>query len=177
MAPANGSGGSRDRRIVALERSSTRRRRLDGTLRTTLAAQRSAHVPREAARDAKAAQVEHELGVLRFYQHRLDAMMAGVEPFALDELNGCRLYLEVVGERLRALEAELAQAEAAVQASLAAMTQTQRDIALNLGRIDVCDERIQTIRRQHDEAASNASDEEAEEAALARRLQERGANA
>jgi type III secretion system HrpB7-like protein len=174
---AQGGSGSRDRRIIALERSCTRRRRLDDTLRAALATQRSAHAALEAARDAKAAQVEHEAGILRFYQHRIETMMTGTEAFALDEMNGCRRYLEVVGERLRLLEGELAQAEAAVHTSTAAIEKIQREIALNQGRIDLCGERIVQIRRRHDEAAENASDEEAEETALARRFQQQRAQA
>lgn len=171
------SMGMQQRRVVALERSCTRRRRLDESLRATLAAQRNAQLQLEAARDAKAAQHAHEAGVLQFYQHRIDGMMTGGEPFSLDELNNCRLYIGVVSDGLRLLETELAQAEAAVQANSAAITQTQRDIALNQGRIDLCGERIREIRRVQDNAASDASDEEAEETALARRFQARGAHA
>ncbi|MEM5453688.1 type III secretion protein HrpB7 [Paraburkholderia phytofirmans] len=172
-----GSKGLQQRRIVALERSCTRRRRLDETLRVTLTAQRGAHAPLEAARDAKAAQVAHEAGVLQFYQHRVDGMMTGTEAFSLDDLNNCRLYIGVVNDRLRVFETELAHAEAAVQANLAAIAQTQREIALNQGRIDLCGERIRDIRRVQENAASDASDEEAEETALARRFQARGAHA
>ncbi|NYH24509.1 type III secretion protein HrpB7 [Paraburkholderia bryophila] len=171
------SKGMQQRRIVALERSCTRRRRLGETLRAALAAQRNAHAPLEAARDAKQAQFAHETGVLRFYEHRMDGMMTGTEPFSLDDFNNCRLYIGVVNDRLRLLEAELAQAEAAVQANLAAIAQTQREIALNQGRIDLCGERIHDIRRAQDNAESDASDEEAEETALARRFHARGAHA
>jgi type III secretion system HrpB7-like protein len=174
---ARGASGSRDRRIIALDRSCTRRRRLDETLCATLNAQRNTHASLEAARDAKAAQLEHEAGIVRFYQHRMDAMMTGSEAFSLEELNGCRRYLEIVAERLRALEGELAHAEAAVQNSSAMLVKIQRDIALNQGRIDLCGERIQQIRRKYDEAAENTSDEEAEETALARRFQQQRARA
>jgi type III secretion system HrpB7-like protein len=173
---AAGSMGMQQRRIVALERSCTRRRRLDETLRATLAAQRNVQLQLEAARDAKAEQHAHEAGVLQFYQHRMDGMMTGSEPFSLDDLNNCRLYIGVVSDRLRLLETELAQAEAAVKTNSAAIAQTQRDIALNQGRIDLCGERIRDIRRVQDNAASDASDEEAEETALARRFQARGAH-
>lgn len=173
---AAGSMGMQQRRIVALERSCTRRRRLDETLRATLAAQRNVQLQLEAARDAKAERHAHEAGVLQFYQHRMDGMMTGSEPFSLDELNNCRLYIGVVSDRLRLLETELAQAEAAVKSNSAAIAQTQRDIALNQGRIDLCGERIREIRRVQDNAASDASDEEAEETALARRFQARGAH-
>lgn len=165
------------RRVIALERSRTRRRRLDDTLRATLAAQRNAHAALEAARDASREQMEHQLGVLQFYQHRIDAMMTGTEPFALDELNHCRLYIGVVNDRLRTLEAQFAQAESNVQANLQAIGETQRDIALNQGRIDLCGERVREIRRAQENAASDASDEEAEEIALARRFQAGGARA
>ena len=174
---AAGSMGMQQRRIVALERSCTRRRRLDETLRMTLTAQRNAQLQLEATRDAKAEQLAHETSVLQFYQHRIDGMMTGSEPFSLDDLNNCRLYLGVVNDRLRLLEAELAQAEAAVQANTAAIAHTQREIALNQGRIDLCAERIHDIRRVQENAASDASDEEAEETALARRFQARGAHA
>jgi type III secretion system HrpB7-like protein len=173
---AAGSMGMQQRRIVAFERSCTRRRRLDETLRATLAAQRNVQLQLEAARDAKAERHAHEAGVLQFYQHRMDGMMTGSEPFSLDELNNCRLYIGVVSDRLRLLETELAQADAAVKSNSAAIAQTQRDIALNQGRIDLCGERIREIRRVQDNAASDASDEEAEETALARRFQARGAH-
>jgi type III secretion system HrpB7-like protein len=173
---AAGSMGMQQRRIVALERSCTRRRRLDETLRATLAAQRNVQLQLEAARNAKAERHAHEAGVLQFYQHRMDGMMTGSEPFSLDDLNNCRLYIGVVSDRLRLLETELAQAEAAVKSNSAAIAQTQRDIALNQGRIDLCGERIRDIRRVQDNAASDASDEEAEETALARRFQARGAH-
>jgi type III secretion system HrpB7-like protein len=135
------------------------------------------HASLEAVHEAKAAQVEHESGILRFYQHRMDAMMTGTEAFSLEELNGCRRYLEIVGERLRVFEGELAHADAAVQNSAAMLEKIRRDIALNQGRIDLCGERIRQIRRTYDEAADNASDEEAEETALARRFQQQRARA
>jgi type III secretion system HrpB7-like protein len=177
MATGKGGSASRDRRVIALDRSCTRRRRLDETLRANLTAQRHAHGALEAARHAKAAQVEHEADIVSFYQHRIDAMMTGTEAFALDDLNGCRRYLQIVAERLSVLENELAHAEAAVQNSTAMMEKIQRDIALNQGRIDLCGEQIQQIRRKYDEAAENVSDEEAEETALARRFQQQGARA
>jgi type III secretion system HrpB7-like protein len=174
---AAGSTDLQQRRIVALERSCTRRRRLDETLRATLTAQRNAKLQLEAARNVKADQVAHEADVLQFYQHRIDGMMTGTEPFSLDNMNNCRLYVGVVNDRLRLLEAELAQAEAAVRENTVAIAQTQREIALNQGRIDLCGERIRDIRRVQENAASDASDEEAEETALARRFQARGAPA
>jgi hypothetical protein len=64
-----------------------------------------------------------------------------------------------------------------VQNSSAMLVKIQRDIALNQGRIDLCGERIQQIRRKYDEAAENTSDEEAEETALARRFQQQRARA
>ncbi|QCP52306.1 type III secretion protein HrpB7 [Trinickia violacea] len=174
---SGGMNATAKRRIIALERSTARRRRLDESLRAALAAQRDEHTALEAARDAKARQVEHEAGVLQHYEDRIDALMTGTEAFSLNDLNGCRTYADIVAERLRASEAHLAQAEHAVQASLDAIAKTQRDIALNLGRIDLCDDRVRQIHRQQEEAAAIAGDDEAEEIALARRFQDRRANA
>jgi type III secretion system HrpB7-like protein len=169
--------GSSARRVSALERASARRRRLDNTLRATLAVQHSELAQRQAARDARVQRVEQEASVLRVYLQRIEAMMSGSESFSLDQMNGSRLYIDVVRERLRAREAELAQSEALVKASTDAIAQTQYEIALNMGRIDLCSEQIDQIRRRHDESASDASDEEAEEIAMARKLQQRSEQA
>ncbi|MDR3096678.1 MAG: type III secretion protein HrpB7 [Paraburkholderia sp.] len=168
------AGGGAGRRVAALERSRARRQRLDNSLRAALNARREERAERERARDAKAQEVEREAEVLRYYQQRIDTMMTGGDVFSLEALNGCRLYIGVVGEKLRVLEAALAQAEALVRESEGAIAQTRREIEQNLGRIDLCGARIAEIRRKQENAASDASDEEAEEAALARRLRERG---
>ncbi len=162
------------RRVMALERSLARRRRLDDTLRATLAAHRNALAERERAREAKAQEVAREAEVLRFYEHRIESMMTGAQAFAPDALTACRRYIDVVADKLRVLDAALAQAQERVRESEDAMTQTRREIEQNLGRIDLCGECITQIRRKQDEAASDAADEEAEEAALARRFRERG---
>jgi type III secretion system HrpB7-like protein len=167
------AGSGAGRRIAALERSLARRRRLDDSLRAGLNARREELAAREAARNERDLEVEREADVLRFYQHRIETMMTGGEAYSPDAFTSCLRYIDVVNEKLRELEAALAQANALVRESEDAIAQTRREIEQNLGRIDLCNRRIVDIRRKQENAASDARDEEAAEAALARRLRER----
>jgi type III secretion system HrpB7-like protein len=170
---SGGTNASAKRRIIALERSTARRRRLDESLRSALGAQRNQHISLEAARDEKIKEVEHEASIRRHYEGRIDAMMSGGEPFSLNDLNSCRLYADIVAERQHSCEVQVESVNGEIQDSLNVIAQTQRDIALNLGRIDTCEDQVKQIRRQQDELAATAADEEAEETALARRFRDR----
>ncbi|AJX36027.1 type III secretion protein HrpB7 [Burkholderia oklahomensis] len=165
---------ARSRRAVAFARVRERRRKLDAVLREELAAGRAALRPLEKALAVKVRQVELKTADVRRHADRIDALTSGSESFSLDELLACRAYLDVAGTRLRALEMEEAQARAALDDAVAAVEQKSREIARNLGRIDACSEHIERARRDCERMADEALDEEVEEAALARRMRNRG---
>ncbi|RKF31592.1 hypothetical protein BCY88_11760 [Paraburkholderia fungorum] len=157
-----------DRRIAALRRTTERRVRLEKGLRATLATQREAHARVEAQRDDKLAAVQRERDLLLACHERIAQLMSGGKAFALAEMNASMRHAEIVADRLRVLEAELVALEQAVEARSLEVAATLRAIANNRGRIDICTQRVVEIRRSVADTASDAADEEAEEAALAR---------
>lgn len=157
-----------DRRTAALKRTVQRRTRIEETLRAKLATQREQQAHLEAERDAKREAVLEQTDLLQTYRNRIAAMMGGDTPFSLADMNAGMRYIEIVEQRLRACEDALAQAEERLQAHAAELAATVRAIANNRGRIDLCEKRIEHIARAGADAASDAADEEAEEAVLAR---------
>ncbi|OAJ61455.1 hypothetical protein A6V36_24055 [Paraburkholderia ginsengiterrae] len=157
-----------DRRIAALRRTAERRTRLEDSLRNTLAAQREQHAHAAAQRDDKSAAVQSERELLLACHERIAQLMSGSKAFALAEMNASMRHAEIVADRLRVAEGELAMLEQAVEAKALEVAATLRAIANNRGRIDICKARVAEIRRSVEAAASDAADEEAEEAALAR---------
>ncbi|GAB6851285.1 type III secretion protein [Paraburkholderia kururiensis] len=156
------------RRIAALTRTTERRERLEETLRAALAARREEAVQLAAQRDGKAAEVQQARETLAQCHASIGDMMGGSAAFSLADLNAAMRYAEVVADRVRVLEADLAALIAACEAKQQEIVTAVRAIANNRGRIELCNERIAALRRRDDEAASDAADEEAEEAALAR---------
>lgn len=156
------------RRVAALEQTASRRRRLDETLTAELAARRAEHAQAQRAAQAKAEEVERERALLQSYYDRIGRMMSGGSVVSLTEMTACMRYAEVVADRLRALEGELQMAEQATAERAAQVAAAARAVETNRGRIDVCKERIEELARELDSHATDASDEEAEEAALAR---------
>ena len=102
----------KDRRLSAFGLMLDKRRRLDRTLRETLAAQRAELEQAEGfAREKQAARDEAN-AVLNGCDHRIEAMLAGQEAMSLPHFNQLREYRVVLVERVTAAEAELRRAEA-----------------------------------------------------------------
>lgn len=156
------------RRIAALERTVSRRRRLDESLTAELAARRGEHAQAQRDAQTKADEVQSERALLQSYYDRIARMMSGGSVVSVTEMTGCMRYAEVVAERLHALEAELRSLEQVVDAKAEQVAAAARAVAHNRGRIDLCKGRIGELGRDLDTHANDASDEEAEEAALAR---------
>lgn len=156
------------RRIAALEQTVSRRRRLDETLTAALSARRAEEAQARQARDEKASEVRQESELLQAYYDRIGRMMSGGSVVSVTEMTGTMRYAEVVAERLRAREGELQQREAAVADSEQQVAQAARAVANNRGRIDLCNDRIDELRRGEMMQATDIADEEAEETALAR---------
>ncbi|CAN7581567.1 type III secretion protein SctO [Trinickia sp. LjRoot230] len=156
------------RRIAALERTVSRRRRLDETLTAELAARREEQAQLQRECDAKQEEVQRERDLLQTYYDRIANMMSGGSVVSVTEMTACMRYTDVVAERLRAREGELQSIEAAVQDKAQQVALAARAIANNRGRIDLCKDRIKDLERDQLMQASDAADEEAEEAALAR---------
>lgn len=159
---------ARDRRAAALTRTVERRTRLEETLRARLATQRDEQARLEAERDARREAVRTESELLQACRDRIARMMCGDEAFSLADLNASMRYTELVEQRLRACESELAASEQTLRAKEHEVAATIHAIASNRGRIDVCKERIEDIGRAQANAANDVADEEAEEAVLAR---------
>jgi type III secretion system HrpB7-like protein len=156
------------RRIAALERTVSRRRRLDETLTAELSARRADEAQAQRALDEKATEVREEGERLQGYYDRIARMMSGGSAVSVTEMTGTMRYADVVAERLRALEGELRQHEAAVAEKERQVKEAVRAVANNRGRIDLCNSRIEELQRGAAMQATDAADEEAEEAALAR---------
>lgn len=156
------------RRIEALERTVSRRRRLDETLTAELSARRAEQAQAQQERDDKASEVSREDESLRGYYDRISRMMSGGSVVTATELTATMRYADVVADRLRALEGELRQREAALAERAQQVAQAMRAVANNRGRIDLCTDRIAELQRGEVMRATDAADEEAEEAALAR---------
>lgn len=156
------------RRISALERTVSRRRRLDETLTAELSARRAEEAQARQVRDDKALEVGQERELLQAYYDRIGRMMSGGSVVSVTEMTGTMRYADVVAERLRALESELQQHEAALADKEQQVVQAVRAVANNRGRIDLCNDRIEELQRGEMMQATDAADEEAEEAALAR---------
>jgi type III secretion system HrpB7-like protein len=157
-----------DPRLHALRRSVERRKRLDSVLRERLAALRAEHARIEAQCAAKRDEVAGEDERLRECQQRTADLMGGERAFSPTELSARLRHMETVAGRLRALQAELAAVEQALQAKAEEILASARAVANNLGRIERCSDRIKTLEHRANAAASDAVDEEAEEIALAR---------
>jgi type III secretion system HrpB7-like protein len=156
------------RRIAALERTVSRRRRLDETLTAELAARRADEAQARQARDDKASEAKQEGEVLQGYYDRIARMMSGGSAVSVTEMTGTMRYADVVAERVRALEAQLQQCEAALADKTQEVAQAVRAVASNRGRIDLCNDRIDELKRGEMMQATDIADEEAEDAALAR---------
>ena len=156
------------RRIAALERTVSRRRRLDETLTAELAARRAEEAQARQARDDKASEVKQEGEVLQGYYDRIARMMSGGSAVSVTEMTGTMRYADVIAERMRALEGQLQQCDAALADKTQEVAQAVRAVANNRGRIDLCNDRIEELKRGEMMQATDVADEEAEEAALAR---------
>lgn len=156
------------RRIAALERTVSRRRRLDETLTAELSARRAEQAQAQHVRDAKASEVDRQDELLQGYYERIAKMMSGGSVVTATELTATMRYTDVVADRLRALQGELRQCEAALAERAQQVAQAVRAVANNRGRIDLCTDRIAELQRGQAMQATDAADEEAEEAALAR---------
>jgi type III secretion system HrpB7-like protein len=155
-------------RIVALNRSITRRHRLDEQLREQLTARRSEQTDLNTKCEAQLARVETEQATLRSYVQKIDIMTNGTQTFSLNDFNDYRLCIEIAKERADAESARLTELESALSTVTDAIAHTRREIAQNNARVEKCRERVTAIQRELDIAAENTIDEEAEELAAAR---------
>jgi type III secretion system HrpB7-like protein len=157
-----------DRRIAALRRTTTRRKRMEDELRGTLAKQREEQAQIAARCDEKSAGIEREHDVLKESQTRIAQMMTGSEAFSIGDMHASMRYADTVSDRIHVLERERNSLEQAHREKTHEIAKTVRAIANNRGRIDLCNRRIEVIKRALDNEASDAADEDAEEASLAR---------
>ncbi|MDR6494359.1 type III secretion protein [Paraburkholderia sp. 22099] len=156
------------RRVAALGHTVSRRGRLDTRLQAALTARRDAHAQAVARHDAQRERVELAGDELRAYRERVARMMSGGSAFQLADLNATMRYADVVAARVQQLESELAALETAMRAAAEELAAAARALANNRGRMDLCRERIDTLRRSLDQHAADEADEDAEETALAR---------
>ncbi|AJK48324.1 type III secretion protein [Burkholderia plantarii] len=166
---------ARDRRAIALNRASDRRRKQNDALRAQLVTQRAALAQRESELVAAREQVERDLAAVQSINDQIDAMMTGAAPFVLDDFNACRIVLGIATERLYASEEQVEVARQAVDDAASAITETNRTIARNLGSVDACQQRIAVMRRGYQRAEDDAADDEAEDGVLARRARDKAA--
>jgi type III secretion system HrpB7-like protein len=158
------------RRIAALARASDRRERMEPELRAALEAHRRAWAQLVAHADELSARVS-ELEAIAFdHRSRIARMMTGDDPFSLDTFEACRRYLDIIDTQTREARLALEEQRAAIASKEAEITQAQRAIAMNRGRIDICRQRVRDLQRVLEQAALDAEDEAAEELVLAKRV-------
>ena len=167
----------KDRRAATLKVMLERRRRLDETLRGTLAAQRAAHAALlEQEGQAKAA-VDAEAAQLAEYDERLTAMLSSGAPLSIPLFTHCGEYRGVIAERHAAAKTEWTKLRKAVEKKETEMMETRGQILRNEGQIDVYERRIAQLARAAEQAVEDAQDEEVEESMAARGLRMRRAQA
>jgi len=162
-----------DRRIATLCVMLERRRRLDDTLRETLAAQRTAHAALVEQELRAQAAVNAEAAQLAEYDRRLTQMLSSPAPLDIPLFTQCGEYRGVVKERHAAAQNELSKASKATKSKEADMTETRRKILCNEGQIEVYERRLAELRRAAAQAVEDAQDEEIEESMAARALRTR----
>ncbi|CAB3772876.1 hypothetical protein [Paraburkholderia humisilvae] len=160
-------------RVIALNRSITRRMRLDEQLRSRHAEQRNERAQIDGQCATQRARVQADQVALSTHINKVDALMSGIGAFSLGDLNNQRLYIGVATERLNLERDKLDQLETSLLTIEDSIALTQREIAQNSGRIDRCKERIRSIERELEVAADNAIDDDAEELAVARLVRAR----
>ncbi|WP_323073922.1 type III secretion protein SctO [Mycetohabitans endofungorum] len=166
-----------DRRIDALRRSVARRKRREEALREMLARQRDEQATLLQRCEEKRTQIEREQSVVRASEDRIAQMMTGSSCFSIAEMQALMRYIDLMMDRIRTLQHELVALEQQYREKTDETSRTAQAIASNRGRIDVCERRIDALRRKLDELASDMADEEAEESALARARNHVGAQA
>ncbi|ALX16825.1 hypothetical protein P350_34885 [Burkholderia cepacia JBK9] len=157
------------RRIAALKRAGARRERMEPELRGALDAHRREHAELQARVERTMARLAELDAIAAQQRARIAGMMTGTAPFAIDDFDGCRRYLEVIETQARATQAELDTHRDAMAAKDEQVAQARRAIAQNRGRIDLCRTRTTQLERSLDRIELDAEDEAAEELALARR--------
>jgi type III secretion system HrpB7-like protein len=162
-----------DRRIATLRVMLERRRRLDDTLRETLAAQRTAHAALVEQELRAQAAVDAEAAQLAEYDRRLTQMLSSPAPLDIPLFTQCGEYRGVVKERHAAAQNELSKANKATKSKEADMTETRRQILRNEGQIEIYERRLAELRRAAAQAVEDAQDEEIEESMAARALRTR----
>lgn len=166
----------KDRRVAALKVMLARRRRLDETLRESLAAQRAAHTAL-AQREAQAkAEVDRQAADLAEYDKRLRDMLSSAAPLSIPLFTHCGEYRTVVAERHTAAQGEWTKAQKAVQQKESEMIETRGQILRNEGQIEVYERRIEHLKLAAEQAVEDAQDEEVEESMAARALRLRRAD-
>ncbi|RXV65755.1 type III secretion protein [Burkholderia stabilis] len=157
------------RRMTALKRAGARRERMEPELRGALDARRREHAELQARVEHTTARLAELDAIVARQRARIAGMMTGAEPFAIDDFDGCRRYLEVVDAQVLATRAELDTQRDAVAEKDRQVADARRAIAQNRGRIDMCHTRTTQLERTLDQIELDAEDEAAEELALARR--------
>jgi len=156
------------RRIAALKRAGARRERMELELRGALDVRRREYAELQSRVEQTMARLAELDAIVAHQRARIAGMMTGAEPFAIDDFDGCRRYLEVVEVQVRATQAELDAHRDAVAAKDEQVADARRAIAQNRGRIDMCHTRTTQLERTFDQIELDAEDEAAEELALAR---------
>ncbi|HYS67902.1 MAG TPA: hypothetical protein VEN30_29345 [Paraburkholderia sp.] len=159
-----------DPRLKAFSMIRRRLERARDALRETLARQR---VERDEACEQVAGQ-QHEVaraaGEVERFEARIDSLLDGRRAVRIDEMLSWQETLaQSLVQRAAALGTlqRLRNAVAAIEAKLAA---TRLDIVRHDTRIELCDARIDGLRREAEKRADGVQDEEAEEAFVGRRL-------
>ncbi|MBP0633572.1 type III secretion protein [Cupriavidus sp. AcVe19-6a] len=156
------------RRVAALELTLGRRERLERSLQAGVLAARDAHAKAVAQRGAQLARTEAEREQLRSFHAKIAHMMTGGNAFQLTDLNATMRHADFVAVRVQQMEGELAALDTLLRSKADDLAVATRAHALNRSRIDICSERIAGLRVALDSHVTDAGDEDAEEAALAR---------
>ncbi|WP_206956909.1 hypothetical protein [Trinickia acidisoli] len=165
----------KDRRVAALRVSIGRCERLERTLRRELERCRREYDAQAEQCRLDAERLQEASAALQARTDELDAMTGGNAPFSLDGFNRARRYLEVVAERQHACAVEMERQQAVLAERETALDKARQSLARNQARAEFFAGRMQVLVRADDDRATDAADDEAQEAALARALRERSA--
>jgi len=140
-----------------------RRRRIDRALREKLTQQGREQVELKQQLTDKQLAIDEVTEQLNANQARIEAMLSGSGTLCIADLIGYRQYREVIVERRRPLEADLANLHHAIQNHEQQMIQTRAEIMKNDGKIAICEKRLAALRTMVARATENLQDEEAQE--------------
>jgi Bacterial type III secretion protein (HrpB7) len=155
--------------IRALTRSVSRRKTIEQTLHAELREKKAELDRIEAEQSVVFAGKQRIESTIQAQTSALIDITTGSKPFSIDIFESHRRHLELLSDQMRHFDDQCKKIESSLIIANNDVATTNRSIALNRGRIDACEVRLDALQRKEDRAKLDAEDEENEDNALARR--------